>query len=146
MRKTHFSHSSFSALCLLPIICCCSPIICICCSSSFFQGKGKRNMGSISFGKLGTLVTNSRPCVPIKRITYHTFEKHDITRSEIEKWYKLPCIVLKQNEDRFLHITRQGAYVLHKNGTVITAWSRKEYHPSLLKIYQQYKYFASHIS
>jgi hypothetical protein len=53
----------------------------------------------------------------------------------IDAWQKLPKAVLSQNGgQRFLHITREGAYVLDDAGRVVTAYTRSEFDQHVLDV------------
>jgi RHS repeat-associated protein len=86
-----------------------------------------------NLGKLGTVVND--PKLRIQQVNTHGIEKHGVTRAMIEGWQMLPKIVLSQNNgQRFLHITREGAYVIDASGRVVTAYTRSEYTHHIMEI------------
>ena len=90
-----------------------------------------------SFGKLGTLITNSgQQIINWGGITWHGIKRmaeRGITQSMVETWVRTGK-ALQQTGDKVLYVTKQGVACVSKTGQVLTAYTSADYDEAMKEV------------
>ncbi|WP_162859631.1 DUF4258 domain-containing protein, partial [Listeria goaensis] len=93
-------------------------------SKTYKGGSGATAKIGESFGKSGTLVKNPGTKIDWSKVTDHGLKRMDergVTKKNVESWVKNGKALEQAGGNKHLFFTKEGAVVVAKDGTLVTA-------------------------